>query len=201
MKNLLVSILCLFYFNTSKAQIGLCFDCYGSVETGMVYSNIGGLDNTEGKPGFYIGWYNYYWLSESLSLRYGSTYQTLGAQTDNMQNDFVIHSFNFPLSLHYIYDNIFQIFGGAEVGTNIFGSLSEDEGFINNHNFSDAITLLDGSIFLGGGLLIADRIDINFKYNFGITDIRTDQFKNTNESTNPWTKNWLTLGIAYTWRD
>jgi opacity protein-like surface antigen len=54
---------------------------------------------------------------------------------------------------------------------------------------------LDASVFIGVGYILIDNIDINLKYNYGVTDIN----KNPEES--DLKKNWLTLSIGYTFRD
>ena len=176
---------------------GFCIDCYSSIEVGANTSNISGLEGAESKLGFYIGFYQYRYLSESFSLRYGASYNNLGAKIKGYDDPIVIHGINFPLSVHYTYQNQFQGFLGGELGTNFFGSLPEYESsdpFDQTFEFQDTFTLFDASIFVGVGYIIAEHIDINLKYNYGVTNISQSPEED-------WKKNWLTLSVGYTFRD
>lgn len=117
---------------------------------------------------------------------------------DNLlENDrLIIHSIDIPLSVHYTYKNLFQGFLDGELGTNFFGELPtyKNTNSSNEFDFRENFKLFDASVFVGGGYILVNNIDINLKYNFGVTNI------NENESYN-WKKNWLTLSIAYTFRD
>ncbi len=205
-RNLKALSFLIFVLLTSSAygQFGeLCVDCYPSVEVGGVNSSINGFDNTSSKTGFYIGYFNYRWISDSFALRAGTTYQNLGVQIDDAEDNFIIHSINFPISLHYTYQNKFQGFIGGELGTNLFGSYPESNESstiigANDVDIREVVSFLDASIFFGVGVIISDNIDINLRYNLGVTDVRSQEFNTEGEE---WKENWLTLSLAYTWRD
>ena len=174
-----------------------CDDCYSSLEVGVVQSNISGLDGASSKSGFHLGIYQFRYISESFAIRYGSSYTNLGANIKGSEEPIVFHSINFPLSVHYDYNNKFQGFLGGELGTNFFGKIPSSEGDTIDQlfDFRDQFTLFDASVFLGAGYIIIETIDINLKYNIGVTNINTDV------SGPDLRKNWLTLSVAYTWRD
>ena len=202
MKKLLLTICLLFttYFTQAQFYGGgvFCSDCYSSIEAGGILSNISGLDGGSSKTGFYFGVYQYRYISDSFSFRSGISYNNLGAKVEGFDDPLVIHSINFPLILHYTYDYKFQGFVGGEIGTNFFGKLpaySSSDSFDHTFEFSENFTLLDASVFIGVGYILIDNIDINLKYNYGVTDIN----KNPEES--DLKKNWLTLSIGYTFRD
>ncbi|MAN28672.1 MULTISPECIES: porin family protein [Mesonia] len=199
MKKILLSFLLIFcsFFANAQFYGGFCFDCESSIEAGVVYSNISGLEGASPKAGFYIGFYQFAYLSDDFALRAGTSYSNIGAEVDGYENPLVIHSIGFPLSLHYQYKYSFQVFAGGELGTNFFGQLpayeSEDT-FDNSFEFSDQFTSFDASIIIGAGKIFFDTIDVNIRYNLGVTNINKDingpKLK----------KNWLTLSVGYTFR-
>lgn len=177
----------------------LCFDCSSSIEAGAVMSNISGLEGASSKAGFYFGFYQYKYISDKFSLRMGTTYSNLGAKVKGAKTPLVIHSINLPISLHYLINENIQTFAGGELGTNFFGKLPEFEGDeypADMFDFRDNFTLFDGSVFFGAGYIIANSIDINLKYNLGVTN-----FNKSESSDNKMRKNWLTLSLGYTFRD
>ena len=205
MKKLLLTLtiaLCSFFYGNAQYIGGygggsLCLDCYSSIEVGALSSNISGLEDSSAKLGFYIGFYQFRYISESFSLRSGISYNNIGAEIDGYEDPLIIHSINIPLSLHYTYDYKFQGFIGGELGTNFFGKLpayESEDSFDHSFEFSDTLTYFDASIFVGAGYIIAEHIDINIKYNFGVTNI-------SKAPDTEWKKNWLTLSVGYTFRD
>ena len=174
-----------------------CDDCYSSIEVGVVQSNISGLEGASSKTGFHLGIYQFSYISESFSIRYGSSYTNLGANIDGFEEPLIIHGINFPLSVHYMYDYKFQGFLGGELGTNIFGKIPSSTGdsFDQLFDFQEVFTVFDASVFLGVGYILIETIDINLKYNIGVTDI------NKSVEGPELRKNWLTLSVGYTWRD
>jgi len=101
------------------------------------------------------------------------------------------------LSVHYDYDNKYQAFIGGELGTNFFGEVpySQGDSFDQLFDFRDAFTIFDASVFLGVGYILIETIDINLKYNIGVTNISKAVMGPELR------KNWLTLSVAYTWRE
>lgn len=185
---------------TSQAQYWggpwFCFDCYSSIEVGGISSTIFGMEDSSAKLGFYIGFYQYIDISDSFAFRSGLSYNNLGAEIEGFDNPLVIHSINFPLSVHYIYKETFQGFVGGELGTNFFGKLpvyESADSFDHSFEFRDNFTFFDASVFFGVGYIIADNIDINLRYNLGVTNISKNPIQD-------WKKNWLTLSAAYTFR-
>lgn len=180
---------------------GFCLDCYTSIEVGAVSSSISGMDNTSSKIGFHFGVYQFRDISDSFSFRYGIAYNNLGAKMDNPKlytNDkLIMHSINIPLSLHYNYQRKFQGFLGGELGTNFFGKLPNlkiSNYQYDNFDYHENFNLLDASVFVGVGYILIETIDINLKYNFGVTNVSA-------KDENDWKKNWLTLSVSYTFRE
>ncbi|SEP55098.1 outer membrane beta-barrel protein [Flavobacterium urocaniciphilum] len=205
MKKQIFLFLLLLTSSLSKAQFfygDFCLDCYASIEAGGIYSNISGLENSSGKTGFYFGFYQFFPIDDQFSFRSGLSYNNIGAEVDGFDTPLIIHSINFPLSLHYRLKENYQFFGGGEFGTNLFGKYPQrrDEyydSFDNQMAFNENFTFLDVSAFLGVGYIISDNIDFNLKYNLGLTSInKEDIFRDNN-----WKKNWLTLSVGYTFRD
>ena len=66
--------------------------------------------------------------------------------------------------------------------------------FVALFEFSDQFTSFDASIIIGAGKIFFDTIDVNIRYNLGVTNINKDingpKLK----------KNWLTLSVGYTFR-
>lgn len=174
----------------------LCFDCESSFEAGIISSSLSGRSDTSQKIGFYIGFYQYKYVSEKVSLRFGTSYNNLGAKIKDFDSPLVFHSINFPLSVHYFPAENYQVFAGGELGTNFFGKLpnSDSDGFMSDFSLHDNFTLFDASLIFGAGYILAENIDINLKYNLGVTNV------SKNEDFN-WKKNWLTLSVGYTFRD
>lgn len=198
-------IICLSYSFNSNAQFyggsfigGWCYDCYTSLEAGVVSSSISGLENSSNKTGLYVGVYQYAYLNDFMALRSGISYNNLGAELEGFENPLIIHSINTPISLHFIFNQQIQVFGGLEIGTNLFGKFPTYENsnnFDQSYDFSDNFKFLDLSALFGVGYIIADHIDINVKYNLGLTDI------SDNPALGELKKNWFTLSVGYTFRD
>jgi hypothetical protein len=209
MQKLLLLAILLFFTNLSFGQFGgwgnnyngfgtVCEDCYASIEAGIINSTISGLDNSSAKTGFHIGFYQYKNFSENFAMRSGITYNNIGAKVDGFDNPFIIHSINTPLSLHYIFKEKFQIFGGGEIGLNFFGDVPSNDGdFNDDQDLTDILTTADVSVFLGVGYIINNNFDINLRYNLGLTDIYNGAVIGFQE----WKKNWFTLSVGYTFRD
>ena len=200
MKKITFTITFLLFSFLTSAQLGFCVDCYGSIETGVVYSNINGFENANSKTGFYLAYYNYRWINDLFSFRSGLSYQNLGAEIENFDDPFRVHSVGVPLSLHYTFNQIAQGFFGVEGSTNISGRLPVSTDNASNNSdvffdFRDNVSLFHASVFIGGGGIIAKNIDLNIKYNLGLTNF------NTSIDEDKWKHNWITLSVAYTWRE
>ncbi len=179
----------------------ICLDCYSSIEVGAVSSKISGLDNSSQKIGFHFGYYHFKYVSETVTFRFGISYDNLGATMDDpnnllKNNRLIFHSVNLPFSVHYTHNNQFQGFGGGELGTNFFGKIPtlKGEGDSDTFDFHENFNLIDASVFVGVGYILGYNIDINLKYNLGVTNISKIEDNN-------WKKNWFTLSIAYTFRE
>lgn len=175
-----------------------CYDCSTSIEAGVISSSISSLENSSDKTGLYVGLYQYAYLNDFMSLRTGLSYNNLGAELEGFKDPLIIHSINTPISLHFIFYQKIQVFGGFEIGTNLFGKFPTNENsnnFDQSFDFSDNIKFLDLSALFGVGYIIADHIDINVKYNLGLTDI------SDNPALGELKKNWFTLSVGYTFRD
>ncbi|SHI86134.1 Outer membrane protein beta-barrel domain-containing protein [Mesonia phycicola] len=194
---LLVAFTCFISISSYSQFYGsFCYDCYTSIEVGGISSNISGLDKSSAKTGFYLGFLVYTEISDSFAIRTGTTYNSLGAHIEGYDEPLQLHSINFPLGLNYIKDYKYQAFVGGELGTNYFGTdprLENADSFYDSFEIQDNITLFDASIYFGVGYIIADNIDINLKYNLGVTNISKYPEQNLK-------KNWLTLSAAYTFR-
>lgn len=185
-------------FSQWGAWGNFCSDCYTGIEVGMVSSNISGFEGASAKTGFYAGFYQYAYLSDELSLRYGLSYSNIGSEVDGFDNPFIIHSINTPLSLHYIFKEQFQVFAGGELGTNLFGKFPNNDGdFVDDFDFNENIAFLDASAFAGVGYILNNTIDFSVRYNFGLTNLYGGDI----EGAADWKKNWLTLSVGYTFRD
>jgi len=207
MRKLFITALFIFgLLTTSKAQFYhgggvLCFDCSTSIEAGAILSNVSGMDDASSKIGFYIGFYQYKYISDKFSLRMGTSYNNLGAKVKGADKPLIFHSVNLPITLHYLINDNIQVFAGGELGTNFFGELPkfEDNETISDYiDFRDNFTLFDASVVVGVGYIILNSIDINLKYNLGVTNIYKPEstFDDFNMK-----KNWLTLSLGYTFRD
>jgi len=205
MKKLLLLLLVCLSSHYSNAQFygggfisGWCYECYTSIEAGVISSSIEGLENSSNKTGLYLGVYQNAYLNDFMSLRTGLTYNNLGAEIEGFKDPLIIHSINTPISLHFIFDQKIQVFGGLEIGANLFGKFPTNENsdnFDQSFDFSDNIEFLDLSALFGVGYIIADHIDINVKYNLGLTDI------SDNPALGELKKNWFTLSVGYSFRD
>jgi len=197
-------------FSTAYSQFfggtGICFDCYTSMEIGVVSSSISGLDRSSPKTGFYIGFYQYNDISDSFAFRVGISYNTLGAKMKDEElferSQFSIHAVGVPLSLHYTYKRRFQGFFGGEISSNVAGKLPKIKGEPDDwygeddpmFDFRDNVNFFDASIFFGTGIILIENIDISLKYNIAVSKLSKNEIDN-------WKKNWLTLSVAYTFRD
>ena len=85
------------------------------------------------------------------------------------------------------------------MSTNFFGKLPEferGEDSTDYFDFRDNLTLLDASVLFGVGYILGNNIDINLKYNLGVTNLHKEEYTKGN-----WKKNWATLSVGYTFRD
>lgn len=101
---------------------------------------------------------------------------------------------------HYRISGNFQIFAGGELGVNILGKFPRDNENLYYYkdddifDFRERINFVDASVALGVGYILWDVIDINFKYNLGVTNVSKipdTEFK----------KSWLTLSVGYSFRE
>lgn len=202
MKKTLFLIITLFGLSfNSQAQFGgssiLCYDCYWSIEAGVNSATISGMEGSGQKIGFYFGSYRFFVINDDFAIRSGASYNNLGTKVKGEKKPYILHSINPSMSLHYfMQDQKFQVFGGGELGLNFAGKLpsSENNGFLDNIlGFNDTFTTVDFSVFAGAGYIINKRLDINLKYNLGLTNVSVDDDFN-------WKKNWLTLSVGYSFR-
>lgn len=185
---------------TSYAQYGYgngfyCFDCEFTIEVGGTVSNINGLDTSE-KAGVYIGIFNSYEFNNTWAIRYGLGYASLGARNKEYKTNVVLHTMLIePISVHYTFQKKFKTFLGVNVGSTIASKNPYNEDEPGMTLFGKGIKFMDLSIFAGGGYKLTDKIDLNLKYDLGLTNINDME-----DSTAKWKKNWLTLSVAYTFR-
>lgn len=174
----------------------ICFDCETSIEIGAASSDISGMGDTSRKTGFYIGLYQYKPFSESFALRFGTSYTNLGTKIKEFDQPLITHTISFPASFHYIYRYKFQGFVGGDFNFNISSKIPDEEGnTVSAFGLSDKISFFDASIFVGGGIIVANNIDINLKYHLGVTNLNAGD-----ESDSKLKKNWMTLSVGYTFR-
>ncbi|WP_413512277.1 hypothetical protein [Myroides odoratus] len=101
-----------------------------------------------------------------------------------------------PVSVHYTFKNKFKTFIGGDLGTTISAKNPYDEDEPGMTLFAESIKFFDFSLFFGGGYKLTDKIDINLKYNLGLTNINDSKEENAKK----WRKNYLTLSMGYTFR-
>jgi len=200
-KLLLICSLMLALTPKAFSQLGgygtICFDCIGSIEVGAVSSNVKGIGPTSSKPGFYIGFYSFKEINDNFALRFGANYTNHGAKLKDANYNLNIHSLRGALSLHYFIKQRYQVFGGGDFG----GNFSKGEGSLDDEIYSKdgikkgVVNLLDASVFMGAGIIVAEKIDISLKYNLGVTNL------NDYKEGNAWKANWITLSVGYTFRD
>lgn len=202
MKNYLLVLFLLIAGSKMSAQYGYwgwCGDCYYSIEVGMGVSNISGIESASAKTGFYAGLYSFIPIDyDKFDIRTGMSYTSVGAEIADFKNPLVIHSINFPLTLHYRPTPMFQVFGGGEIGSNLFGRPASNADNPNSVDddwfFFDSFTMLDAGILVGGGIILFDGLDISASYSLGMTNISKLESQD-------WKKNIFRLSVAYTFRD
>ena len=187
---------------TTQAQYGygygngfLCYSCDFGVEIGGTLSNINGLDTSE-KPGLYIGIFNTYDFNDNWGIRFGLGYASLGAKVKEYDTNIVLHHMLIePVSVHYTFKEKFKTFVGATFGGTIYGKNPYNEESPEATFFPEGIKPFDFSLFAGGGYKLTDNLDVNLRYNLGLTNINDME-----NSTDKWKSNWLSLSLAYTFR-
>lgn len=195
---LLLFLISIPYSYSQHYYVSVCEDCYGSIEIGGIVSTISGIDGNTVNAGFYAGYYQFKPISDNFSFRSGVSYNNIGTKVTDYDTPLVIHAIDVPLSLHYILKEKYQFFAGGEIGTNIFGKLPTKNDIPTNTS-SDSFTFrenfktVDGSVFVGAGLIFIEHIDVNLKFNVGLTNISNSNFEN-------YKKNWVTLSAGYTFR-
>jgi hypothetical protein len=180
----------------------ICEDCYSSYEIGANQSTISGFGSSP-KIGFYAGFFHFKPINDKFAIRAGGTYNNMGGKVTGYDTPLVIHSVNIPVSLHYRINDILQCFAGGEIGTNMFGKLPQNaktasvtDVFGKNFDMMDTFRFMDGSAFAGLGYILANNIDINLRYNLGLTSINKKDYLDQQ----PWKKNFITLSLGYTFR-
>ena len=187
-------------FYTSYAQYYggngfFCYDCTFTVEVGGTLANVNGIEASE-KAGLYVGIFNSYEFNDTWAIRYGMGYANLGAKIKEHNTNIVLHTVLIePASVHYTIKDRFKTFLGGNIGISMAGKNPYSEEESGMMLMPDGIKFFDLSIFAGGGYKLTDEIDLNLKYNLGLTNIN-----NMEDSTAKWKKNWLTLSVAYTFR-
>lgn len=196
---LLFLFLCIY---SSKAQYGyghynnfVCYTCDFGIEVGALVSNINGLDTSE-KPGFYIGFYNTKEFDDNWAIRFGLGYANLGAKVKEYNTNVVLHTAIVePISVHYTFRNKIKTFVGMNLGITMLGKNPYNEDSPGMSFFPEGIKMFDFSVFAGTGYKLTDNLDLNLKYDLGLTNINDME-----NSKDKWKKNWLMLSVAYTFR-
>ena len=187
-------------FYSSQAQYGYgnnfwCYSCDFGIEVGGTLSNINGLDASE-KAGIYIGLYNSYDFNDKWGIRYGFGYANIGARIKEYNTSIVLHTMLIePLSVHYTIQNKFKTFLGVTIGGAILSKNPYNEEEPGLSIFPKGIKPFDFSAFAGGGYKLTDNLDVNLRYNLGLTNINDMEDSNAK-----WKTNWLALSLAYTFR-
>jgi len=187
------------FFYSSYAQYygnGLfCYTCDFGIEIGGTVSNINGLDTSE-KAGIYIGIYNSYEFNDTWAIRYGLGYANLGAKNKEYKTNIILHTVLIePISVHYSFKKKFKTFTGVNIGSTLASKNPYNEDEPGMTLFGKGIKFIDMSVFAGAGYKLTDKIDLNLKYDLGLTNINDME-----GSMDKWKKNWLTLSVAYTFR-
>ncbi|MBB1150732.1 MULTISPECIES: outer membrane beta-barrel protein [unclassified Myroides] len=188
----------LFFYSSYAQYYGngfFCYTCDFGIEIGGTASNINGLDTSE-KAGIYIGIYNSYEFNDTWAIRYGLGYANLGARSKEYKTNVVLHTMLIePISVHYSFKNKFKTFTGVNIGSTIVSKNPYNEEEPGMTLFGKGIKFMDMSVFAGAGYKLTENIDLNLKYDLGLTNINDIE-----GSKDKWKKNWLTLSVAYTFR-
>lgn len=185
---------------SAQAQYGYsngwwCYACDFGIEVGGVVSNINGMDASE-KAGLYIGLFNSYEFNDNWGIRYGMGYANVGAKIKEYDTSVVLHTMIIePISVHYTFRDKFKTFLGANIGSTMVGKNPYNEEEPGMTLFPKGIKHFDFSLFAGGGYKLTDNLDVNLRYNLGLTNINDME-----DSTDKWKTNWLVLSLAYTFR-
>lgn len=197
-----LTLLLFFLFSySSQAQYGygnsvFCFDCDFSIEVGGTLSNINGINASE-KAGLYIGLFNSHEFNDHWAIRFGMGYANVGARIKEYNTNVVLHTMIIePISVHYTFKNKFKTFIGGDLGATISAKNPYDEDEPGMTLFPESIKFFDFSLFFGGGYKLTEKLDINLKYNLGLTNINNSK----EEEAKTWKKNYLTLSMGYTFR-
>jgi|SRR5690554_493524 len=193
MKKTLLSLLILIgWSNHSNAQMYhgsgfLCLDCYSNIEVGANLSMFSGMNNPEPKVGFSITIGSYKEINERIYLKFGPSFSQYKVGFDKESvDDLVIYTIAGNVGVHYLKQRDYQFFGGVNVEANI------DKGWMS-HNDTHLydIEFLTYSLYAGGGLIFAERIELSAKYNFGLKSI-------VDNPSNNWKRNYFSLTLGYT---
>lgn len=188
------TLLSLFVFmgwaNQSNAQIYysrfLCQDCYGNIEVGANLPMFSGIDNAKPKVGYSVAASSYKEINENIFLKFGPAFSQFKVGFDDANiEDLTIYTVTGNVGVHYIEKRDYQFFGGV----NIEGNLTKDR-----MSYSDAnneIEFLTYSLYAGGGLILAKRLELNAKYNLGLTSINSNPEQK-------WKRNYVSLSLGYT---
>ncbi|QQU02430.1 outer membrane beta-barrel protein [Myroides odoratus] len=172
-----------------------CYDCDFGIEVGGTLSNINGLDASE-KAGLFIGLYNSYDFNDHWAIRFGLGYANLGARIKEYNTNVVLHTAPIePISVHYTFKQKFKTFLGANLGMTFYGKNPYNEEEPGMKLMPESIKFFDVSLFAGGGYKLTDNLDLNLRYNLGMTNIN-----NMEDSDAKWKNNWMSLSVAYTFR-
>lgn len=190
-KTLLLLLALIGWANQANAQMYygsgyLCLDCYPNIEVGANYPMISGMDNAKPKLGFNVGLFNYKEINEKIYIKFGPSFSQFKTGFDaEGVDDLTINTFSGNIAVHYLEQRNYQFFGGFSLE----GNLAKD--WIYFHNDAPEIKFLTYSIYAGGGLIFAERIELSVKYNLGLTNI-------TSNSDYNWKRNYLSLNLGYT---
>jgi len=192
MKKTLLSLLILIgWSNHSNAQMYygrgfLCLDCYSNIEVGANLPMFSGMDNVKPKVGFSVAVSSYKEINERIYLKFGPSFSQFKVGIDQEGvDDLTINTIIGNVGVHYLKQRDYQFFGGI----NIEGNLVKD--WLSYNNTSYDIEFLTYSVYAGGGLIFAERLELSAKYNLGLKNI-------AKHPDNNWKRNYFSLTLGYT---
>lgn len=189
-KTLLLLLLFNGWSNQSNAQMYgnsfICLDCYANIEVGANLPMFSGMENAKPKVGFSVAFNSYKEINERIYLKFGPSFSQFKVGFDQEGvDDLSIYTITGNVGVHYLKQRDYQFFGGV----NLEGNLSKDWMSFNNEDRE--VEFLTYSLYAGGGLIFAERIELSAKYNFGLNSIvKTPE--------NNWKRNYFSLTLGYT---
>jgi len=123
----------------------------------------------------------------------GGAYSNEGAKPKDYNTSLILHTFNIPVSGHYIYKRKYQAFLGGEIGMIMASKDPTNKENDEMMLFGDTIDFFDYRVFIGGGVFLtkSKNVALNLKYNLGLSNISAVEGVK-------WKRNALTLSLEYT---